>query len=72
MYLCSVSNIGVDDIKLSSMCCVHNNDLIIFQEERVITRNLRFEIVCNSHFYNYSMHRSVVVATIKLGVMSLP
>ena len=25
-----------------------------------------FEIVCNSHFYTYSMHMSIVVATVKL------
>ena len=34
--------------------------------------NLRFEIVCNSHFYNFSIHRTVVMATVKLGVVSLP
>ena len=33
-------------------------------KERVIAGKLRFEVVCNSHFYNYFMHRSVVVATV--------
>ena len=44
----------------------------LYPEESVIACKLRFEIVCNSHFYNYSMDRSVVVPTVKLGVMSLP
>ena len=46
--------------------------LNIRKKERVIPGDLRFEIVCNSHFYNYSMYRSVVMATIKLGVVCLP
>ena len=41
-------------------------------KETVIAGNLRFKIVCNNHFYNNSVHRSVVVATEKLGVVSLP
>ena len=61
------------------MCCRGNckvgygdYTLNIRNKKKVIATNSRFEIVCNSHFYNYSLHRSVVVATIKLGMMSLP
>ena len=35
-------------------------------------KKLRFEVVCNSHFYNYSMDRSVVMGTVKLVVVNLP
>ena len=34
--------------------------------------NLRFKVVCNSHFYNYSIHRNVVMAIIKVVVVSPP
>ena len=46
--------------------------LNIRKKERVIPGDLRFEIVCSSLFYNYSLHRSVVLATVKLCVMSSP
>ena len=36
----------------------------VYLEESVISGKLRFEIVCNSHFSNYSIHRSVVMATV--------
>ena len=39
---------------------------------RVITGMLMFKDFCNSHFYNYSLHRNVVVAIIKIGVVSPP
>ena len=40
-----------------------------YLEERDIAGKLRLEIVFNSHFYNCSMDRSVVMATVKLGVV---
>ena len=46
-------------------------NLYIWKKELLLV-SYRFKVVCNSHFYNYSMDRSVVMETIKLGVMSLP
>ena len=43
-----------------------------YDEETVIADYLRFKIVCNSHFYNYSMHRNVVMVIVKVGVVSPP
>ena len=40
-------------------------------EERVVPANMRFEVVCNSHLYDYFIHRSAVVATVKVGMISL-
>ena len=41
-----------------------------YVEETVIAGNLRYKIVCNSHFYDYSIHRNVVVAISKVDVVS--
>ena len=38
----------------------------------VIAADLRFKVVCNSHCYNYSIHRNVVMAIVKVGVVSPP
>ena len=35
-------------------------------EESVIAGKLKFEVVYNRHFYNYSIYKNVVVATIKV------
>ena len=43
-----------------------------YVEETVIAGNLRYKVVCNSHFYNYSTRRNVVVAIVKEGVVSPP
>ena len=43
-----------------------------YVEETVIAGDLRFKIVRNSHFYNISIHRNVVVAIVKVGVVSPP
>ena len=43
-----------------------------YVEETVIAGYLMFKIVSNSHFYNYSRHRNVVVAIIEVGVVSPP
>ena len=39
---------------------------------RVIAGKLRFEVVYNSHFYNYSIYKSVVIVTVKVGVVTFP
>ena len=33
-----------------------------YVEETVIAGGLRFKVVCNSHFYNYSIYRNVAMA----------
>ena len=45
------------------MCNLHSEKAENI-EERVTSGKLRFKVVCNSHFYNYFMHRSVVVVTV--------
>ena len=39
---------------------------------RVIAGKLRFEVVYNSHFYNYSIYKSVIIVTVKVGVVTFP
>ena len=39
-------------------------------DERVIAGKLWFKVVYNSHFYNYSIYKSVVVATVNVGVVT--
>ena len=41
-------------------------------KETFIAGNVKFKIVCNSHCYNYSIHRNVVMAIVKVGVVSPP
>ena len=43
-----------------------------YVEETAIDDNLRFKVVCNTYFYNYSIHRNVVVVIIKVGMVSPP
>ena len=43
-----------------------------YVKETVIAGNLRFKVVCNSHFYDYSIRRNVIVAIVKVGVVSPP
>ena len=31
-----------------------------------------FEVLCDGHFSNYSIYRSVVIATVKVGVVNFP
>ena len=41
-----------------------------YYEESVIAGTLKFEVVYNSCFYNYYIYRSVVVATVNVGVVT--
>ena len=43
-----------------------------YVEGTVIAGDLRFKIVLNRHFYNYSIHRNVIVTIVKIGVVSPP
>ena len=45
---------------------------ILGRKSFLIAGKLSFEVVSNRHFYNYSICRSVVIATIKLGVVTFP
>ena len=43
-----------------------------YVEGTLFAGNLRFKVVCNSHLYNYFIHRNVVMAIVKIGVVSPP
>ena len=43
-----------------------------YLEETAIAGDLRLKIVCNSHFYYYSIHRNVARAMYKMDVVSSP
>ena len=56
-------SIAVPTIKVGVVCK--------FITGRVIAFKLRFEVVCNNHFYKYFIHRRVVMVTVKVGVVNL-
>ena len=43
-----------------------------YVKETAIAGNLTFKVVCNSHFYDYSIHRKDIVAISIVDVVSPP
>ena len=51
---------------------MHVVTLLRILGRKIIAGKFSFEVICDGHFYSYSIYRSVVIVNVKVGVATFP